>query len=740
MWGGLYGLSNIKIKGRWNPYIYYDGIGYSLERTADEGQMLEDFGVERIEDLRENIDYVRIYIPCEEQIGYAYIKQTPGKYEYTVKTNSGKKVKRDNQDMRIWYSDNENLKRFLYVYDREWFSNVAATNMKKVELQINNFSDFENKILKAEQYSSEKPFPSQNYIDYFQRLTGGLSYKNQFYVFCQQHNISIEQWEKYINTYNNYIRLVTRSEQGYNETIILTFEKNNLEYEIDRSTGKISDLFYIAENEERFSIKTQVDRFNSECKTMGIYFGSLDDPTRGTGIIGFDSGGPVWKALSGAEPLGSGFTESELLYDTNIWENQEVIIPIKNNIHEYQWKDCNISLISQSNNFNNISVNDEVNICYHTLDDNNNKSIYFYDEENGWKSRKTLSTEVSCRITNIDGDEYILKTKIPLGDFYIVQDENYIIPTVEKFINPLNSGMENRKILDNFQSYTAKEQFAIDVDKNIKSYNLSLLPEYAKTKISVYYNPKTMKPYSGNEYYYTTKDGVTLQGNFQIIKQGEVYYKWIRDVADYGTCIGQSVNINKNNFPYNFRLVGNTYIRDRYGEDQNYQIELYNCAILDNININLSAAGEPTTVNIKMKALTDNIGDIGRLTISKQLESGTTQNNNYAPIDILEVLSSIPTEYRIQLLYPQPNTIYCLPKDCVISTYPDGQNYTYLELFSDQPSNWEGLTYTQYQNKLIDEGRLKKNSLVLVKIDERDIVRDLITPSEIKNYNFAIGN
>ena len=739
MWGGLYGLSNIKIKGRWNPYIYYDGIGYSLERTADEGQMLGDFGVERIEDLRENIDYVKIYIPCEEQTGYAYIKQTPGKYEYDIEGNSksGKKVTRNDQTIRIWYPDNEENKRNLYVYDREWFSNIAATNMETIELQINNFSNFENKILKAEQYIEGKPLPSQKYINYFQSITGGLDYKDQFNTFCQEHNWSIELNKRFVYTYDNYIRLVTKSKQGWDDTIILTFEKNNLEYELDE-TGKINNLYYITENEGKISIIDDLNRFNSLCDTEGTWFHS--SPNGGSSMIGIDSGEGIWETLSGESPQSNGFTESELLYDTNIWKGSEVTTPIKNNIHEYQWKDCNISLISQSNNFNNISVNDEINVCYHTLDDNNNKSIYFYDEENGWKSRKTLSTEVACRITNIDGDEYILKTKIPLGDFYIVQDENYIIPTVEKFINPLNSGMENRKILDNFQSFTAKEQFAIDVDKNLKSYNLSLLPEYAKTKISVYYNPKTMKPYSGNEYYYTNKDGVTLQGNFQIIKQGEVYYKWIRDVADYGTCIGQSVNINKNNFPYNFRLVGNTYIRDRYGEDQNYQIELYNCAILDNININLSAAGEPTTVNIKMKALTDNIGDIGRLTISKQLESGTTQNNNYVPIDILEVLSSIPTEYRIQLLYPQPNTIYCLPKDCAISTYPDGQNYTYLELFSDQPSNWEGLTYTQYQNKLIDEGRLKKNSLVLVKIDERDIVRDLITPSEIKNYNFARGN
>ena len=74
MWGGLYGLSKAKIKGRWNPYIYDNDKSYDLIRTIDEQEMLRDFNVSSISDLQENIDYIRIYIPCKEDIGYAYIK------------------------------------------------------------------------------------------------------------------------------------------------------------------------------------------------------------------------------------------------------------------------------------------------------------------------------------------------------------------------------------------------------------------------------------------------------------------------------------------------------------------------------------------------------------------------------------------------------------------------------------------------------------------------------------------
>jgi hypothetical protein len=49
--------------------------------------------------------------------------------------------------------------------------------------------------------------------------------------------------------------------------------------------------------------------------------------------------------------------------------------------------------------------------------------------------------------------------------------------------------------------------FAIDVDKNIKSYNCSFLPEYKQKDLTVYYNPETNKPYEANDHYFTNKNG-----------------------------------------------------------------------------------------------------------------------------------------------------------------------------------------------------------------------------------------
>jgi hypothetical protein len=86
----------------------------------------------------------------------------------------------------------------------------------------------------------------------------------------------------------------------------------------------------------------------------------------------------------------------------------------------------------------------------------------------------------------------------------------------------MNNGLKDRKVFEKFENLIADRRFAIDVNKNIKSYNLSLLPEYSKTNITVYYNPKTMKPYEANDYYFKKANGTVLEkGNYAVIEKGE---------------------------------------------------------------------------------------------------------------------------------------------------------------------------------------------------------------------------
>lgn len=569
MWGGLYGLSKIKIRGKWNPYIYENKNIYTIERTEQKPKGTE------------GVDWVKVYVPCEEKVMYAYIKVSNGDFKY----------KAENQEE---YIDGDKLKHFkgvtitknnspikvkdqtINIYDRLYFSDLdkIGNNLVNAELQINDFENFETNLLNAS-------------------------------------------------------------------------------------------------------------------------------------------------------------------YDNN--GNKKIII---DNIHEYKWLSCNVSLIPESADFDNIAADDDVTICYHTLDNNSNKRILFEQKEEQkekWLSYVDLYTTVSCKITDIHEEEKTLKAKVLLGTFYIVEDFNYNINTVSNFINPINSGIEDRKILDQFDDKIAEQRFAIDVDKNLKNYNFSLLPEYNKKKLTVFYNPNTMKPYEPNEYSYTKKDGTVITGNYAVIEKGELYYKWTREIADKGTIIGQSVTINKKNFPYNFKLIGETYIRDRYGEDIHYQIELYNCALLDNINLSLQAAGEATTVNIRMKALTSETGDIGRLTIYKdnlEKDLANNQQNKYSPMDYLERIEDLPIndKYNIVIMHPTSNQVFCLPLDCAIPII-DQQQWSYLRLVTPENDDYIGKTVDQYYNEIIE--KLEKEDLIIAKVNNSNIIKGFVNESELANYEFV---
>lgn len=658
MWGGLYGLSKIKVRGRWNPYKYKNQCGYTLERTLNLSDVAAALQKDE-EQLEENVDYVQVYMPCEEENGYAYI--APQVEGLTYPDWFGNKVKRKNENTKIYYQGEEGKE--IEVFDRKWFQQgKIRTNMEDAELQINNFENF---------------------------------------------------------------------------------EINNL---------------YADEGE----------------------------------------------------------------------------VHIVNNIYEYQWKNCNVSLVLSSSNFNNLATDNDINLCYHNLDFNSNKRLLFLNrkvyninyegaedtaqsfyppiikyindtykliyediegqqkeiedlsikptyyitdsEENWqWQSKIELHTTVSCSIIDYNGDEQIISQQIPLGLFYIVEDQNLDTSTISNFIDPMNNGLKDRKVFEKFENLIADRKFAIDVNKNIKSYNLSLLPEYSKTNITIYYNPKTMKPYEANDYYFKKANGTVLEkGNYAIIEKGEQYYKWTRTIAEPGVSLGQTVTLNKWNFPFNFKLVGETYIRNRYAEDYHYQIELDNCAILDNININLESAGEPTVVNIKMKALTNYNGDIGRLTIYKQEDSWAEpkdekipeeQNNmlrkgrklnarraalrdaaaeqvaeipqqkKYLPLDVLERVEDLPISdlYEIKVLHPQINTIFCLDQDCAVPVVT-GQDYTYLRLVTPENEDWEDMLYTDYYEQIKD--KLEKEDLLIAKVDDEGIIRGFVNDEELISADF----
>lgn len=91
------------------------------------------------------------------------------------------------------------------------------------------------------------------------------------------------------------------------------------------------------------------------------------------------------------------------------------------------------------------------------------------------------------------------------------------------------------------------------------------------------------------------------------IKKGTVYYKWTRTIDEPGsiyTTIGTDLMIDADTFSDEYRIVGETYIREqKTGKDQRYQFVLKRAKVSSTTSIELQADGDPVTFSIDIDVL-----------------------------------------------------------------------------------------------------------------------------------------
>lgn len=205
--------------------------------------------------------------------------------------------------------------------------------------------------------------------------------------------------------------------------------------------------------------------------------------------------------------------------------------------------------------------------------------------------------------------------RILLGRFFIVADWNFSGDTAYDLTYPIESGMEDVKILERMEKCKATRTFAIDANKNLAMNNYRNMTEYSNSNLTVYIDPKTMKPYEPNTGSFTRANGDVVTGNLRVIKQYEIYYKWTRTVAPDYTSLGNRIIVDAEHFPGTYRVVGETFARARDdGKDQRYQFEIPLAKLAADTNLTLQADGDPTTFTMNFKVLRRDDGVMVKLT------------------------------------------------------------------------------------------------------------------------------
>ena len=301
---------------------------------------------------------------------------------------------------------------------------------------------------------------------------------------------------------------------------------------------------------------------------------------------------------------------------------------------------------------------------YVTIKSENKSSYGYYIDE--YESKIDFYIEIKEEESSPENDFSTYYIRVKVGTFYIIRDWNLGNVPPQDWIYPIEDGMNDVYYLDRFEKCKARQTFAINADSNLLLANRKLAHKYDHCEMTIFIDPKTMKPYEGNATTFMRKNGTVVTGNLRIIKQHEVYYRWTRRKASDFTTLGHEIVVDATHYPGTYRLVGETYARSRAtGKDERYQFEIPLCKMSDNTNLTLQADGDPTTFSMELKCLRRDDGTMMKLTqyLVECNESGSfevvEQDGKYPDPTIDEYYEPYETdEFKYFIVSPKNGTVY----------------------------------------------------------------------------------
>lgn len=118
---------------------------------------------------------------------------------------------------------------------------------------------------------------------------------------------------------------------------------------------------------------------------------------------------------------------------------------------------------------------------------------------------------------------------------------------------------------------------------------------------TIYYDVKTMLPL------FSADGNGKFNADIFTLKQGTSYYKWTRTINKFDnpdTMLGIDIIINQDTFPADYKIVGETLIRNqKSGKDQAMQFILNRAKISSSTNIELKADSSPVTFSMDVDVL-----------------------------------------------------------------------------------------------------------------------------------------
>lgn len=187
-------------------------------------------------------------------------------------------------------------------------------------------------------------------------------------------------------------------------------------------------------------------------------------------------------------------------------------------------------------------------------------------------------------------------------------------------VGTIETDIHELEVIDRMEKCIVKDRKGLEI--STKKQKENLLRYYKDDKTSsytIFYDAKTMLPllqvndagkvlgWDGDKD--DDNDGVLEETDKFRIKIGTVYYKWTRTVkykeSEDDGILGRTLVIDAETFPDDYKIVGETYIREqKTGKDQRYQFVIHRANVSSDTSITLQADGDPTTFSMQIDVLT----------------------------------------------------------------------------------------------------------------------------------------
>lgn len=212
------------------------------------------------------------------------------------------------------------------------------------------------------------------------------------------------------------------------------------------------------------------------------------------------------------------------------------------------------------------------------------------------------------RTWTIDDVSNIAMPEVILSKIFTYIDELNKLGTIE-------TDNYDIEVIDRMEKVIVRNKEGLTISSKEQKENL--LRYYANDKSSsycIYYDAKTMLPLFHIENGQLTGWDSDEDIKFTL-RLGQICYKWTRTIKykdnDNDGTLGKVLVIDADTFPGDYKIVGETYIREqKTGKDQRYQFTINRAQVTTDTSITLEAEGDPTTFSMSVDVLTPKNGDM----------------------------------------------------------------------------------------------------------------------------------